>query len=72
MYHRGAERFALLCVKEEDATVEAFRGELEQLAAHLATLRQIEGSVPTMVPTFLSIVAATSVSQADELDVSVH
>ena len=72
VYHRGAERFALLCVKEEDATVEAFRGELEQLAAHLATLRQIEGSVPTMVPTFLSIVAATSVSQADELDVSVH
>ena len=61
-YHRGAERFALLCVKDDDATVEAFHGELEHLAARLAALRQIEGSVPTMVPTFLSIAAATSVS----------
>jgi len=34
--------------KEEDATVEAFRGELEQLAAHLATLRQIERSDPSL------------------------
>ena len=72
VYHRGAERFALLCVKEEDATVEAFRGELEQLAAHLATLRQIEGSVPTLVPTLLSIGVATSLSKADELNVLVR
>ena len=72
VYHRGAEHFALLCVKDDDATIEAFHGELEQLAARLAALRQIEGSEPTMVPTLLSIAAATSVSKADELDVSVH
>ena len=72
VYHRGAERFALLCIKEEDATVEAFYSELEQLAEDFSGLRQIEGSVPTMVLTLLSIAAATSLSKADELDVSVH
>ena len=72
VYHRGAERFALLCIKEDDATVAAFRGKLEQLAAHLATLRQIEGSVPTLVPTLLSIGVATSLSKADELNVLVR
>ena len=33
-YHLGGKRFALMCIRAEDTTVEAFRGALQLPATH--------------------------------------
>ena len=75
-YHLGGDRFALMCVKKDDVTVESFQGELELLATHLASLEesvvQAGSSGECLLPTLLRIGVATSLVEAERLEMLVR